>query len=150
MPRHITAILVLCAIALQGVFGAFPGTATICLGGGHETAAAEVANEAEADDAGPCAHGCDHAATPIPLPVEDHDDPCDCTDLDLLVIELLSTPRDQSDLEMTAPPVPLDLVVALATPGTALPERHVPPRSLVDHPPGSAQLAAVRATRLLI
>ena len=149
--------LVLIAILLQGVFGSLQGSVVICLGGGHEHEVVEAIEPAQA-----CAAGCTHHHDPHPhphphpshhhptTPVEhDHDSGCcQCTDIEIGLLVLQSTPRDDA----TA-------IDFLEDPASSTVERilkqdfHVlrGPPFIRTHDPGiSHRLSIVRTTRLLV
>ena len=90
MFQQLTTILVLTAITLQGVFGGLQHSVSICLGGGHEHEIAEVAEHCELE----CTH---HSSWPTPISSDIDIEDCACTDLELSLITLLSTPRDSYD-----------------------------------------------------
>lgn len=80
-----TTYLLLAAISFQGVFGGLKESVSICLGGGHEHEVAEVVEQ--------CALECSHTSEWVtPVSSEDIQN-CGCTDLDLGLVLLLSTPR---------------------------------------------------------
>lgn len=155
--RSIT-YLVLSAVLLQGVFGSLHGSVVICLGGGHEHEVVEVV-EAPA----PCAAGCTHHhAHPHPhphthphhqhpaSPVEhEHDSGCcQCTDIELGLLALQSTPRDEATvIDVLEDPAPSTAKVHFAPGLQAL---RGPP-FMRTHDPGTAhRLSIVRTTRLLV
>ena len=82
-----TTILLLSAITVQAVFGGLQNTVSICLGGGHEHDIAEVIEHCDME----CSH---HSSWPTPISEGEDVDNCDCTDLELVLITLLSVPRD--------------------------------------------------------
>ncbi|MBC8203523.1 MAG: hypothetical protein H8E91_06810 [Planctomycetes bacterium] len=93
MFQQFTTILILTAITLQGVFGGLQNSVSICLGGGHEHheyESAEVIEHCEME----CSH---HNQWPSPIASDVDIDDCECTDLELSLITLLSTPRNSDD-----------------------------------------------------
>jgi hypothetical protein len=85
-----TSYIILVAITIQGVFGGLQNSVSICLGGGHEHAIAEVVEQCEME----CSH---HSDWPTPITSNKDIDNCDCTDLELGLITLLSTSRTQDN-----------------------------------------------------
>ena len=96
MFTKFTTYLLLAAIAIQGVFGGLQESVSICLGGGHEHAIAAVVEHCEFE----CAH---HSTWPTPITSNEDIDNCDCTDLELGLIVLLTTPRAQDNFMFYAP-----------------------------------------------
>lgn len=98
MRRALIAHILLLAIGVQAMLGG-TGAVVVCLGGGHEH------GPTEADH---CESACTHDSSwPIPVPVDDHDDDCGCTDVEFQISELPTLPR----IDLSAPDV---VVVALA------------------------------------
>ena len=88
MLPNFTTYLLLAAIAIQGVFGGLQDSVSICLGGGHEHEVAAVVEH--------CEFECTHYSTwPTPITSSEDIENCDCTDLELGLIILLTTPRVQ-------------------------------------------------------
>ena len=83
MFTNLTTYLLLAAIAIQGVFGGLQESVSICLGGGHEHEVVEVVEHCEFE----CAH---HSTWPTPITSNEDIDNCDCTDLELGLIVLLT------------------------------------------------------------
>jgi hypothetical protein len=145
MFARFTTLLVLTAITLQGVFGSLQGSVIICLGGGHEHAPSEVVSHCDLA----CSH---HSDWPTPAASDEHLDDCDCTDFELGLIVLLTTPRlADHDIVLGASALALAL-----PPSDLLGVVHVrgPPRAYWSDPggsPGGAErMAIIRSTRLLV
>ena len=150
--------LVLAAVLFQGVFGSLHGSVVICLGGGHEH---EVVEAVEAPPS--CASGCSHHhAHPHPhphthshhqhptTPVEhEHESGCcQCTDIEIGLLALQSTPRqDAAVMDVLEDPAPSITQVQLTQDLQVLPG----PPFIRTHDPGIAhRLSIVRTTRLLV
>lgn len=141
MRSTFTTLLLLAAIMIQGVFGSLQGSVLICLGGGHEHGPAEVIEHCELE----CSH---HSEWPTPAVSDEHIDDCDCTDFELGLIVLLTTPpSDEHDLDGAAIPASVP-VIAQHLKATASPRG--PPLTARDDPGGRQRLAAIRSTRLLV
>lgn len=79
------AILLLAIIAIHALAGGAGSVAVLCLGGGHEHGPAEAEH---------CESTCSHDPSwPLPLPVDDHEHDCGCTDVELAIAELITLPR---------------------------------------------------------
>jgi len=157
MQSRFMTSLVLLAILLQGVFGSLQGSVVICLGGGHEHEVVEVIEPAQA-----CAAGCTHHHDPHPhphphsshqhptTPVEhEHDSGCcQCTDIEIGLLVLQSTPRDDAtSINVLEDPAPSTVAWILE------PDFHVlrgPPFTRTHDPGISHRLSIVRTTRLLV
>ena len=96
MITNLTTYLLLAAIAIQGVFGGLQESVSICLGGGHEHEVAEVVEHCEFE----CAH---HSTWPTPITSNTDIENCDCTDLELGLIVLLTIPRTQDNAIIISP-----------------------------------------------
>ncbi|MFT4593439.1 MAG: hypothetical protein ACI9JK_001151 [Phycisphaerales bacterium] len=139
MLSKLTTYMILSAIAVQAVFGGLQSTVSICLGGGHEHEVAEVVEH--------CSHECSHHDQWVTPVTEDQDvQGCACTDLELALIDLVTTPRTIDD-------DPSVVVAFFQTFIPALDEQPVQSRYCVtiDDPPiERQQLSIVRITRLLV
>ncbi len=138
MLQRYTTILLLTAITVQAVFGGLQDTVSICLGGGHEHDVAEVVEHCEME----CSH---HSEWPSPISEDEESHDCECTDLELALIALLSVPRDSdeptySTLHFLPTPEPLATVQTIT----------VCANQFVEPPPERQQLHIVRLTRLLV
>ena len=135
------AILLIAIIALHALVGGAGGMAVLCLGGGHQHAPAESDH---------CESACGHDSSwPLPVPADEHEHDCGCTDIELAVAELLTLPRgdDGSSFTPVVVPVPAWGVV-LAETGLG---RRGPPRSPPWFDPGGVhRLAIVASVRLTI
>jgi hypothetical protein len=140
MFPKLTTILLLSAITVQAVFGGLQNTISICLGGGHEHDVAEEIEHCSME----CSH---HSSWPSPIAEVEDIDNCDCTDLELTLITLLSVPRDDDNtasltldfLFLSTPIVSIDAPCNTAW------------LAVVDYPPvPRQQLVVVRTTRLLL
>ena len=141
MRSKLTTLIVLAAITLQGVFGGLQGSVVICLGGGHEHAPTEVVEHCDLE----CSH---HAEWPTPVSDDQHTDDCGCTDFELGLIVLLTTPRvGDRDLELPAAVLAVvpEVVAEWSTPPTC-----PPPRVGLTDPGGLQQRAVLRGTRLQV
>ncbi len=143
MISRITTYMLLSAIAVQAVFGGLQNTVSICLGGGHEHE--EVAAVVEH-----CEFECSHHST-FPTPVTEVDiENCECTDLELTLITLLTTPRSSDDdVIVTQQSQPLNFVER-ATDVQPISVWHGPPQLERDSPAKELQLVVMRVTRLLV
>ncbi|HCA38365.1 MAG: hypothetical protein QF781_01565 [Phycisphaerales bacterium] len=141
MHSSFTTFVVLAAITLQGVFGSLQGSVIICLGGGHEHGPAEVIEHCELE----CSH---HSDWPTQEIDEQHIDDCDCTDFELGLITLLTTPPSgDQDLDLAAVPAPA-IGVAQYVHTTYSPRS--PTQASRGDPSGQQRLACIRSTRLLV
>jgi hypothetical protein len=141
MIARVTPILILAAIALQGVFGSLQGSVLICLGGGHEHEQVEVVEHCDLE----CSH---HSGLPAPTSSDEHLDDCGCTDIELGLIALLSTPRVADNDHYIVPPPP-SMIVATRNDPTCTLLRKLPTKARGD-PGGLRRLAAIRSTRLVV
>lgn len=142
MIPKFTTYLLLSAIAVQAVFGSLQNTVSICLGGGHEHAVTEVVEQCEFE----CSH---HSAFPTPVSEVDIEN-CDCTDLELVLITLLSIPRTSDDdtiVDLQLHPV---VSIECTVENQPLHVLRGPPQLQGDTPAKRLQLDAVRTTRLLV
>jgi len=96
MVTKLTIYLLLCAIAVQGVFGGLQDSVLICLGGGHEHEVAELIEYCEFE----CTH---HSNWPAPITTSEDIGNCDCTDFEFGLIVLLTTPRAHDSFMIFAP-----------------------------------------------
>ncbi len=96
MITKFTTYMLLAAIAIQGVFGGLQDSVSICLGGGHAHEVEAVVEHCEFE----CAH---HSAWPTPITSNEDIDNCDCTDLELGLIVLLTTTRVQDSIMIYTP-----------------------------------------------
>ncbi|MBC8200494.1 MAG: hypothetical protein H8E86_00495 [Planctomycetes bacterium] len=145
MIPKFTTYLLLTAIAVQAVFGGLQDNVSICLGGGHEHEVAEVVEVVEQ-----CEFECSHHST-FPTPVTEVDiENCDCTDLELALITLLSIPRNADDDSFLA--LQLHPIVSIKCSVENQPLRiwRGPPQLQTDTPAKRLQLIVVRTTRLLV
>ena len=91
MITKLTTYFLLTAIAIQGIFGGLQESVSICLGGGHDHEVAAVVEH--------CAFECSHHGDFVtPIVNEEHISNCDCTDFELGLIVLLTTPRVQDHI----------------------------------------------------
>jgi hypothetical protein len=141
MFARFTTLLVLAAITLQGVFGSLQGSVLICLGGGHEHAVTEVVEHCDLQ----CSH---HSEWPTPAASDEHLDDCDCTDFELGLVVLLSTPR-VAEYDITLATAAVAIVSPLQVELGCRKVRGPPSRDWHD-PGGEYRLAAIRTTRLLV
>jgi hypothetical protein len=141
MRFRITTCLVLAAITLQSVFGGLQGSVTICLGGGHEHDPVEVVEQCELG----CSH---HTEWATPASSDEHIANCDCTDIELGLIALLTTPR-VTDHELQSAIAAPSMIVTVQHDTTCTSLRG-PPRDVKDDPGNRHRLAVVRSTRLII
>ena len=140
MMHRLVTMLLLVAVSLHGMLGGFGGPAAFCLGGGHEHAPIEV-------DVASCELACSHddAGWPTPVPADGHDD-CDCADIELSLIDLLTLSRTAAD-DLVPAPAPAPLAQLLADAADVEPQaswRGDP----WDDPGGNSRVAVVRTTRL--
>jgi hypothetical protein len=135
----------LATISLQGVFGALQGSAFICFGGGHQHAPQEVVEH--------CGLACSHHEQWLATAADDaHIDACDCTDFELDLIVLLSTPRTaDSDLHLALVTLPISHSTSFAMHfETLFTEHRGPPPDLGKDAGTTRHLAVIRCTRLLV
>ncbi|MHC5003783.1 MAG: hypothetical protein ACYTJ0_11735 [Planctomycetota bacterium] len=138
--------LIVLAICLKAVAGGHHGYLTICLGGGHEHAPAEA-------DVASCELACSHESqrpAPVPGDLDGHDDDgCECTDIELALLNLLVLPRSADDVAV--PPATTVVGIVAIVEATAPPPRVRARRPESWHEPGGGHaLAVVRSTRLLL
>ena len=139
MFPNLTTILLLSAITVQAVFGGLENTVSICLGGGHEHDVAEVIEHCELK----CGH---HSNWPTPIAEGEDIDNCDCTDLELALITLLSVPRDDDNTASLT----LEFLL-VCTPVVIEAPCNTTWLAVVDYPPVERQqLVVVRTTQLLL
>lgn len=141
MHQRALAILLAVGVAIPALLGGYGRAVAICLGPGHEHEATEFVENCPAA----CSHGTEW---PVPVPADDHDDRCDCTDLKLAILDVPAIPRDQHDC-VPAPMLPAKMasVVGDVPP---LPSWIRPP-GVVRHDPGVMhRLALVQSTRLIL
>lgn len=138
MNRRSLAILLTVVIAFHAFLGGVGSAAVFCLGHGHEHASVELDR---------CELACSHDSSwPLPVPADDHD--CDCTDIELVISELMTLLRGDDGSQV----VP----VAATTPmwGTVVVEsglgRRGPPMPLPWFDPGGVQRCAIVASVRLI
>lgn len=135
------SILLTAIIAVNAIAGGSGGVAVLCLGGGHQHAPAESDH---------CESVCGHDSSwPLPVPSDEHDHDCECTDVELVVTELLSVPRGDiaSTVVQVALPVQAWSVVLVET---GIGQRG-PPRQPPWFDPGmSHRLEIVESVRLTI
>jgi hypothetical protein len=142
MFQQFTTILILTAITLQGVFGGLQHSVSICLGGGHEHEIAEVAEHCELE----CTH---HSSWPTPISSDIDIEDCPCTDFELSLITLLSTPRNAADSFIALPS--FDNVIAKIVELQPLYSLRGPPINPdLIFGAKQQQLVVVRTTRLLL
>ena len=139
MFTKFTTYLLLAAIAIQGVFGGLQESVSICLGGGHEHAIAAVVEHCEFE----CAH---HSTWSTPITSNEDIDNCDCTDLELGLIVLLTTPRAQDSAMMCTHA--LFTIVPFVEQADSQSWRGPP--QLVDDLGMMQRIAVIRTTRLLV
>lgn len=142
MFQQLTTILILTSITLQGVFGGLQQSVSICLGGGHEHDVAEVVEHCDLE----CGH---HSKWPTPIGDNEDIENCRCTDVELGLITLLTTPKNANEDLFTI----LSVENTLVRTGDALPRptlRGPPQLSNLDIPAKQQQLVVVRTTRLLL
>ena len=141
MKHRLVAILLTVIVALHALVGGVGGTAVLCLGGGHEHAPAEAEH---------CESACGHDSSwPLPVPADEREHDCDCTDIELAVAELLSVPRGDSTGVASPVAVPAQAF------GDLLVEAGLGQRGASRPPPwfdpgGSQRLAIVASVRLVI
>jgi hypothetical protein len=142
MIPTLTTYILLTAIAVQAIFGGLRSTVSICLGGGHEHEVAEVVEQ--------CEFECSHHST-FPSPVTEVDiENCDCTDLELDLITLLSTPRTADDDTFVALQLHPVVSIKCTVENQLLRVWRGPPQLHSDSPAKRLQLVVVRTTRLLV
>lgn len=139
MFAKLTIYPLLAAIAIQGVFGGLQESVSICLGGGHEHEVVEVVEHCEFE----CAH---HSTWPTPITSNEDVDNCDCTDLELGLIVLLTTPRAQDSVILLTPAL---LTIERFTDQTELQTWRGPPQfdddfGMMHH------ITVIRSTRLRV
>lgn len=141
MKSRPLAILLIAIIAFHALAGGAGGVAVICFGGGHEHGPAETEH---------CEVTCSHSTSwPLPVPAEDRDHDCGCTDFKFSTAELVATPRSDlgSSLALAVVPIPAwGIVVTESGLG-----RRGPPMPPPWFDPGSSQrLAMVASVRLTL
>lgn len=139
MVYRLTSILILVAIALHGTFGSLQGTVVFCLGGGHEHEPTEVVEH--------CELACSHKNEwPAPAESDDHRDDCECTDIELGLVDLLLAPRIGDQALPDASSVPVMVATIPRAPTWVL--VHERPPILLHDPGGTHRLSLIRSTRL--
>ncbi len=138
MVQRTLSILMLSVMVCRVCFGASPGAIAICLGGGHEHGPDEVAAE--------CELACEHTTFPTAVPIDNHDDDCDCTDVEVWIADLLTTVEDRRATIQVSVSVADWIVDDHAT----CVSWRGPPRARGDDPATRQRLAIVRSTRLII
>lgn len=94
VPSRFFAFLLAAILAVHAVYGVVGGVAILCLGGGHKHAPTEVEH---------CESACGHDAAWLqPVPGEDHEERCGCTDVELSIVDLLSLPRSDDGGESSS------------------------------------------------
>jgi hypothetical protein len=141
MQSRFMTSLVLIAILLQGVFGSLQGSVVICLGGGHQHEVVEAVEQ--------CPFGCTHEQEwPATASGDGHLADCDCIDIELGLIVLLSMPRIATPDFHLANSTPTMVVSILDEPAAATHHIH-PPNP--KHDPGTAhRITILRSTRLIV
>jgi hypothetical protein len=139
MQRSALAILLTAIVAFHAAFGGVAGTAVLCLGGGHQHAPAEAEH---------CESACSHdAAWPLPVPADQHDRDCNCTDVELAIAELLTLPRGDDRAEV--PPAMVSAPAwGVVVAKSGLGRRGPPIRPPWFDPRGVHRLAIVSSVRL--
>jgi hypothetical protein len=136
---RLTAFLVLIAITLQGAMAGMQENVIICMGGGHEHGPTEVVEHCDLE----CTH---HNEWPTPATNDEHRDDCDCADIELALITLISTPRNAGHDIHVAPPTAIAILKYEPTLVT-LPHRKL---NMKDDPGGKHRIALIRTTRLIV
>lgn len=97
------SILMLAVLLIQGAFGSMPGSVVICMGGGHHHEGSdhhhhhETAATCQAGPPQACCTGCSHEDSwPAPETGDHHADDCHCTDIELLLVDLQFSLRDDA------------------------------------------------------
>lgn len=101
MPSRVLAFLLTAILAVHAIYGVAGGVAVLCLGGGHHHASGEVEH---------CESACTHGASWLqPVPAEEPEHGCECTDVELSLIELVTQPRSDCGDEFpdVFPPAPI-------------------------------------------
>jgi hypothetical protein len=141
MHRRVLAILLVFTVSVGALLGTCHNGLAICLGDGDQHGPDEVIEH--------CEHTCSHETEwPAPLPADDHDDGCGCTDLDLAIGTLVASVR-HDDPKLPAPAA-LAILFGLADEFAIGPFRDRPPGVLTFDPGGARRLIVVRSTRLNI
>ena len=97
MFTQFTSFALLVAISLQAIFGGLNERVSICLGGGHTHEIEEMVDHCEFE----CSHHYDLFAPNHNENQKDHDehiDNCDCTDVELGLIALVTTLRAEHSI----------------------------------------------------
>ncbi|MEQ9097097.1 MAG: hypothetical protein RIE32_12625 [Phycisphaerales bacterium] len=135
------AILLTAIIAFHALAGGVEGMAVLCLGGGHQHLSTESNH---------CESACSHDGTwALPVPVDEHEHDCGCTDIELEIAELISLPRG-GDVDAPSP-----AIVPIPSRGVALQDAGLGQRGPPQRPPwfdpgGVHRLAIVGSVRLTI
>lgn len=138
---RVTTFLLLAAITLQAVFGSLQESVVICLGGGHVHESAEVADHCHME----CTHHDDWAT---PTSSDEHLASCDCTDIELGLIPLLTMRRATDHGMPMALLTSNDIVIVEVDLADHL--LRGPPPKLLDDPGSRLRLAVIRSTRLIV
>lgn len=141
MEKRFLTILLAAIIAFHALAGGVGGVAVLCLGGGHQHAPSEIEH---------CESACGHDSSwLLPIPADEHEHDCGCTDIELTIAELLTVPRggDVGTPVLAAVPMPAWGVVIK---DSGLGQRG-PPRPPPWLDPGVAhRLAIVASVRLIL
>jgi len=150
--KSLVTTLVLVSLLVQTVFGGLQDSVIICLGGGHD----HGAQVAQPTAAPACCTGCSHNDEwPAPTVADEHSGDCGCTDIELVLIDLLATPRlTERDATVvmapTAPTTTATLFDALPSTWRGPPQDRLGDPTVSPHAAGQLRLTIVRTTRLLI
>lgn len=136
---RLTTFLILIAVTLQGAMGGMQENVIICMGGGHEHGPTEVVEHCDLE----CTH---HNEWPTPETNDEHRDDCDCTDIELALITLISTPRGAGHDLYVVPPTVIAILIYEPM-FVTLSDRKPYMR---DDPGGKHRIALIRTTRLIV
>lgn len=141
MPQRPLVILLTAILAFQTALSGAGGVAVLCLGGGHEHAPAETEH---------CESACGHeAAWPLPLPADEFEHGCGCTDIELTIPELLTLPR-ADEVGKVFPTISTPPAWGIVIAQSGLGQRGPPMAQPGFDPGGLHRLAIVASVRLTI
>ncbi len=157
-PRP-TILILLTAIALQGMFGGLRDSVVICLGGGHVHESTEVVEQCETECSGHSHH--DHHAHhthhthhthrnegPAPTPTDGDQGGGCCTDIELPLVVLLTNQRTSENDIADFPPLPTIMTLTQAAQENFSLREHE--AIFKEDPGGLHRLALIKSTRLII
>ena len=159
MNPRLTTLILLAAIALQGIFGGLKDSALICLGGGHEHDTSQIVERCETVCSGHSdeshhahhshhVHHSHHTEWPEPTSTDDDQSNGCCTDLELPLIVLLTHQRTQAKPIVDLPPLPA--IIALRQDPVEAFYQNEHASIFKEDPGGLKRITRLKTTRLII